>query len=350
MRTFLTGLVAGALAVCAGYALASRNSSGTMSAVNGPYIAGTPISSSIVNARLADIENELTDSLSRSGRGGMTAALKEADGTVAAPSFSFTNEAGTGLYRIGATDVGFAIAGVKKLELTSALFTVVPAASFSSTADVVGNFSVATNKFNVTAATGNTLVAGTLGVSGIVTAGAGSGGLRVTGGNQNSINFRDASNTTDKWLVGRSFASDNAQDFFVYDAATTTRVIGIDSADKTTLYGAGAVVGDFSVNTNKFTVTASNGNTAVAGTLGVTGATTLGPSGTATTQMNFGACTLDGGTPSKCTATVAASAKCVATHVGTSATSDAVLVNLVTTTLTVTSSAGRTNAVNYVCF
>lgn len=35
------------------------------------------------------------------------------------------------------------------------------------------------------------------------------------------------------------------------------------------------VTGDFSVNTNKFTVAASSGNTAIAGTLGVTGAATL---------------------------------------------------------------------------
>lgn len=37
-----------------------------------------------------------------------------------------------------------------------------------------------------------------------------------------------------------------------------------------------AVTSNFSVNTNKFTVAASSGNTAVAGTLDVTGATTLG--------------------------------------------------------------------------
>jgi hypothetical protein len=113
------------------YLLASRNSSGTMSQINGPYISGTTISSSIINARFGDIETELTDSLSRSGKGGMTAALKGVDGTVAAPAFSFTSEPGTGLYRIGATDLGFAINGVKKLELTSALFTVTPAATFT---------------------------------------------------------------------------------------------------------------------------------------------------------------------------------------------------------------------------
>lgn len=42
-----------------------------------------------------------------------------------------------------------------------------------------------------------------------------------------------------------------------------------------TVAGAGSVGGDFSVATNKFTVAAATGDTAVAGALGVTGATTL---------------------------------------------------------------------------
>jgi hypothetical protein len=42
-----------------------------------------------------------------------------------------------------------------------------------------------------------------------------------------------------------------------------------------TASGTFALTGDFSVNTNKFTVTAASGNTSVAGTLLVTGATTL---------------------------------------------------------------------------
>jgi hypothetical protein len=102
---------------------ASRNSSGTMSAASGPYVPGTTITSTTINSRFADIENEITDSLSRSGKGGMTAALRGSDGTVSAPEFSFTNEVGTGIYRIGANDLGWAIAGTKKLELTGSLFS-----------------------------------------------------------------------------------------------------------------------------------------------------------------------------------------------------------------------------------
>jgi hypothetical protein len=135
-------------------ALASRNSSGTMTAISGPFIPGTTISSSVVNARLADDEAELTNSLDRSGRGGMLAALRGIDGTVAAPALSFTSEPGSGLYRIGATDLGLAVNGVKQQEWTTAATTIVQPTTLSSTANVVGNFSVNTNKFNVTASTG----------------------------------------------------------------------------------------------------------------------------------------------------------------------------------------------------
>lgn len=96
------------------------------------------------------------------------------------------------------------------------------AATLSSTLDVAGNFAVATNKFTVSATSGNTTVAGTLGVTG---------------------------NTT----VGGTF--------------------GVTGA--TTLGGTLAVTNDVAINTNKFNVTAASGNTTIAGTLGVTGATTL---------------------------------------------------------------------------
>jgi hypothetical protein len=122
-----------AVLLCAGVAVASRNSSGTMSAINGPYVAGTVISSSVINARLADIETELSDSKSRSGKGDFSAPVRAADGTVASPAWSWTSETGSGLYRIGSSDIGFAIAGTKKLELTATAFTITPNTTVSGT-------------------------------------------------------------------------------------------------------------------------------------------------------------------------------------------------------------------------
>ena len=80
----------------------------------------------------------------------------------------------------------------------------------AGTLDSTGNFSVNTNKLNVTASSGNTTIAGTLGVTGT-----------------------------------------------------------------TTLTGALAANAGITVDTNKFTVADTTGNTTVAGTLGVTGASTL---------------------------------------------------------------------------
>lgn len=111
-------------------ALASRNASGTYSTPN-TFVSGTTISSSAMNANFSDIATEMTASLERSGKGGMLAALRGVDGTVAAPAFSYTSETGSGEYRIGSGDLGWAVSGTKKLELTSSLFTVVPNVAFS---------------------------------------------------------------------------------------------------------------------------------------------------------------------------------------------------------------------------
>lgn len=90
-----------------------------MAGINGPYTAGSVISSSVINARFSDIETEITDSLNRSGKGGMLAALRGTDGTVTAPAISFTSETGTGLYRIGSSDLGLSINQAKTGEWTA---------------------------------------------------------------------------------------------------------------------------------------------------------------------------------------------------------------------------------------
>lgn len=133
MRNFFAGFAACAVALCAGYALASRNSAGTMSLFTpgNPVVSGTSISSSWANNTLSDFATELTDSLSRSGKGGMLAALRGINGTVASPALSFTNEPGSGIYRVGANDFGFSINGVLEQEWTASAVTFAqPAATF----------------------------------------------------------------------------------------------------------------------------------------------------------------------------------------------------------------------------
>lgn len=96
----------------------SRNSSGTYSLpVGNPVVSGEIISSSWANNTMNDIATALTDSLSRSGKGGMTAALKLFDGTAGSPGLTFDTETTTGFYRAGSNDVRFSIAGVELMKM-----------------------------------------------------------------------------------------------------------------------------------------------------------------------------------------------------------------------------------------
>ena len=122
--------------VAVGAALASRNSSGTYSLPNSPFISGTTISSSVMNSNFSDIGTELTNSLDRNGRGAMAAQLKCIDGTVTAPGLAFASELGSGLYRAGAGDVRLAVTGtqVAKYQANAVTFSQPVTASSTLTA------------------------------------------------------------------------------------------------------------------------------------------------------------------------------------------------------------------------
>lgn len=96
-----------------------RDSSGnyTLPAGN-PVVTGSTIASSWANTTFNDMATEMTDSLSRSGKGGMLAAFKIADGAVGAPSLAFSSEPTTGFYRIGAADVALTLTGTEVIEFT----------------------------------------------------------------------------------------------------------------------------------------------------------------------------------------------------------------------------------------
>jgi hypothetical protein len=127
-----------------------RNASGvyTLPAGN-PVVPGTTIDAAWANSTLEDLANEVTNSLSRTGAGGMLAPFRVADGNVTAPGLSFLNETNTGYYRVGAGSVAFTILGVNTLQM-------------NTTAVTVPN----TRTLN---AQGNALVGGTLGVTGAAT-------------------------------------------------------------------------------------------------------------------------------------------------------------------------------------
>lgn len=95
-----------------------RDSSGnyTLPAGN-PVVTGSTIASSWANTTFNDLATEMTDSLDRSGKGGMLAPFKVVDGTVSAPGFAFQSETGTGLYRIGAGELGIATLGALRVQI-----------------------------------------------------------------------------------------------------------------------------------------------------------------------------------------------------------------------------------------
>lgn len=81
-----------------------------------PVVSGSPISSVAHNNTMNDVAAEMQDSLSRSGKGGMSVPMLVPDGLVSAPAYAFNNEASTGFYRPSANRVALAFAGASGIE------------------------------------------------------------------------------------------------------------------------------------------------------------------------------------------------------------------------------------------
>lgn len=97
-----------------------RNSSGNYSLPAGnPVVGGTTITATWGNTTMQDVATALTDSLSRSGDGGMLASLELASGTISAPGLTWGTESTSGLYRAAAGDFRWAIGGLDILTITS---------------------------------------------------------------------------------------------------------------------------------------------------------------------------------------------------------------------------------------
>ena len=130
----------------------SYNGSGTfvINSTGQPVVTGTVISSSIFNSLTADLGTGLSTAITKDGQTtttakipfaqGLSAAVASdfAAGTVGAPSIYLSTDTTTGLYRIGANNDGFAISGVKLLDLGSALVGVTGALTVSTTLNVTG--------------------------------------------------------------------------------------------------------------------------------------------------------------------------------------------------------------------
>lgn len=96
-----------------------RNGSGTYTLPAGnPVESGTLIEATWANDTLSDMANEITDSLSRSGEGGMLAPFRLADGTLGSPGIAWLNETSTGFYRAGTNEMWAAVGGTQIQQFT----------------------------------------------------------------------------------------------------------------------------------------------------------------------------------------------------------------------------------------
>ncbi len=84
-----------------------RNSAGTYSLPESAFVPNTVISSASINSDLGDLGNAITDSLSRTGLGGMTSALG-----LSLSGFFYTSDPDTGLSRTAANTQSLSVGGV----------------------------------------------------------------------------------------------------------------------------------------------------------------------------------------------------------------------------------------------
>ena len=83
-----------------------------------PVVSGTVIASSWANPTMDDLGAALTDSLSRTGNGGMQAAFKNIDGVETSPSDTFNNDPLTGRYLAAVGDMRDTVSGVDQVRYT----------------------------------------------------------------------------------------------------------------------------------------------------------------------------------------------------------------------------------------
>jgi microcystin-dependent protein len=96
----------------------ARNGSGTMTVVN-TLVPGEVITASDHNENYSDIAAEITNSVAVDGQSTLTGPLKATSGTVAAPGITFGSDTDSGLYRIGANNIGVAVNGAKVIDVAT---------------------------------------------------------------------------------------------------------------------------------------------------------------------------------------------------------------------------------------
>jgi hypothetical protein len=120
-----------------------RNSGGTYTLPAGnPVVTATTITSTWANTTLSDLANEITDSLSRNGEGGMLAALELVDGAVATPSLTFTSEPTSGFALDNPAELTASILGLERQRWTNTGTTITGTFGVTGAFDLVGDLEI----------------------------------------------------------------------------------------------------------------------------------------------------------------------------------------------------------------
>lgn len=122
----------------------ARNGSGTFSLAD-TVTNATTVDADELNAIFTDLGDELTNSVAVDGQSTMTAPLKVANGSAAAPSVTFGSDTDTGIYRISANTFGITVGGTLVATLDTNGLTLAAGRTLGSSADIVVTANITDN-------------------------------------------------------------------------------------------------------------------------------------------------------------------------------------------------------------
>ena len=175
----------------------ARNGSGSYS-LSDTLANATTGDADEVNAILQDIADEITNSVAVDGQSTMTAQLKVANGSAATPAIAPGSDTDTGLYRIGANNMGAAANGALVWDWGTGGITLASGKVLGGT-DIVDSTQIKANAVTLAKLATQadaTVLANVSGVSAVPTAATVTAVLDTISATQGTILYRDASEWT----------------------------------------------------------------------------------------------------------------------------------------------------------
>lgn len=142
-----------------------RNSNGQYFLPNPPVKPGDLIRAEWANQTMADIANAMTDSLDRSGLGGMKGPMRASDGNIDNPSITFANEPDIGFFRSDDGVIGITFKGTALAEFRAGLFQMLSKQRMFLSMNPTDKYEAATKEYSDMLARRLTEVVGSFGFS-----------------------------------------------------------------------------------------------------------------------------------------------------------------------------------------